>query len=132
MLNGGWKEMDVVRCWLRGKPLFRSVCFMDISSLLTKMEVFTLLFYLSNSWLSKTNRFFNTLMAYNSFVYFSSASKTYLKIHHRKKKLDVNHNVLEQQVPSIVFTFPKFPLPNTAKRLKSSRPTFPFICTGVV
>jgi len=52
--------------------------------------------HLSTSSLSMINSFFKTLMAYRPFVFFSSAS----------------------------MTFPKLPLPNTARKLKSSSPTF--------
>lgn len=44
------------------------------------------------------NSFFKTLIAYNPFDFFSSAN----------------------------MTFPKLPLPSTAKKLKSSKPTFRF------
>lgn len=51
--------------------------------------------HLSTSSLSMINSFFNTLIAYKLFVFFSSAS----------------------------MTFPKLPFPKTAKKLKSSSPT---------
>ena len=50
--------------------------------------------HLSTSSLSMINSFFNTLIAYKLFVFFSSAS----------------------------MTFPKLPFPKTAKKLKSSSP----------
>lgn len=52
--------------------------------------------YLSTSSLSMMNSFFKTLMAYRALVFFSSAN----------------------------ITLPKFPLPRTARKLKSSSPTF--------
>ena len=52
--------------------------------------------HLSTSSLSIMNSFFSTLMAYRLFVFFSSAN----------------------------ITLPKLPLPSTARKLKSSRPTF--------
>src|SRR6266850_3226822 len=61
--------------------------------------------HLSTSSLSMINSFFNTLIAYKLFDVFSSAN----------------------------ITFPKLPFPSTAKKLKSSRPTFLFFaicCCG--
>ena len=57
--------------------------------------------HLSTSSWSITNSFFNTLIAYSPFVFFSSAN----------------------------MTFPKLPFPSTARKLKSFRPTMRFLGT---
>ena len=92
-----------------GRHAFQSECYKKMW--LTTRRMGYKKKYLSTSSLSIMNSFFKTLIANSPFVFFSSAN----------------------------MTLPKFPFPSTAKKLKSSRPTFLFLvvclgggCTGCV